>query len=205
MHALTETTVEGHSAPRLSQRHVLPQACAHPVHVVSSAKTNGRPPARAPVGLGSSDGALAYAPLVAYDGPRCQIECHFRDATPYWGVEACLHVTPTGVTHAVPLAWCMGNVAYSRRADGHGRDPASSVLDRKADYRGATFVEATIPMLPETPEPVLLATIRAQVACVGRMHAPPTMFQFFVIGQGIDYIINTFAKIGSRLWASVVE
>jgi hypothetical protein len=31
-------------------------------------------------------------------------------------------------------------------------------------------------MLPEKPEPVLLAKIRTQVACLGRIHAPQPCF-----------------------------
>jgi hypothetical protein len=59
----------------------------------------------------------------------------------------------------------MVNVAYGLRADGHARDPDYSVLDLKADYRGYKYVEETIKMLPEKPEPVLLAKIRTQVPC----------------------------------------
>jgi hypothetical protein len=70
----------------------------------------------------------------------------------------------------------MVNVAYSLRADGHARDPAYSVLDLKADYRGYKYVEEMIKMLPEKPEPVLLAKIRTQVACLGRIHAPQPCF-----------------------------
>jgi hypothetical protein len=31
-------------------------------------------------------------------------------------------------------------------------------------------------MLPEKPEPVLLAKIRTQVTCLGRIHAPQSCF-----------------------------
>jgi hypothetical protein len=42
-------------------------------------------------------------------------------------------------------------VAYQLRADGHARDSDYSVLDLKADCRGAKYVEETIQMLPEKP------------------------------------------------------
>jgi hypothetical protein len=51
----------------------------------------------------------------------------------------------------------MVNVAYCLRADGHARDPDYSVLDLKADWRGSKYVEETIKLLPEKPEPILLA------------------------------------------------
>jgi putative transposase len=66
-----------------------------------------------------------------------------------------MNVTPTGVTNAANLSWFMVNVAYRLQADVRPRDPDYSILDVKADCRGYTYVEATIKMLPETPEPVL--------------------------------------------------
>ena len=172
MHALKETTVEGHIETRLYQMHVLHKEFAQPLNVVIIAKTNVPTQARAHVVLFSSDLALAYAPLLDYYGLRFQIELNFRDAKQYWGLEDFMNVTPTGVTNAANLSLFMVNVAYSLRADGHAREPAYSVLDLKADYRGSKYVEETIKMLPEKPEPVLLAKIRTQVACLGRIHAP---------------------------------
>ena len=175
-HALKETTVEGHIETRLYQMQVLHKEFAQPLNVVIIAKTNLHTQARAHVVLCSSDLALAYAPLVDYYGLRFQIEFNFRDAKQYWGLEDFMNVTPTGVTNAANLSLFMVNVAYGLRADGHARDPAYSVLDLKADYRGYKYVEETIKLLPEKPEPVLLAKIRTQVACLGRIHAPQPCF-----------------------------
>src|SRR5262249_52093600 len=120
---LKETTVEGHIETHLSQMQVLHKEFAQPLNAVIIVKTNWRTQARAHVVLCSSDLALAYAPLVDYDGLRFQSECNFRDAKQYWGLEDFMHVTPTGVTNAANLSLCMVNVAYSLRADGHARDP----------------------------------------------------------------------------------
>jgi putative transposase len=89
-----------------------------------------------------------------------------------------MNVTPTGGTNAANLALFMVNVAYSLGADGHARDPDSSVLDLKADWRGYKYVEETIKLLPEKPEPVLLAKILKQVAGLGRIHATQPAFSF---------------------------
>ena len=62
VHALKETTVEGHIETRLSQRQVLHKEFAQPLNVVIIAKTNLRTQAQAHVVLFSSDLALAYAP-----------------------------------------------------------------------------------------------------------------------------------------------
>ena len=47
------------------------------------------------------------------------------------------------------------------------------VLDLKAYYRGAKYVEETIKLLPKMPEPVLLERIVAKVVGIGRIHAAP--------------------------------
>ncbi len=171
VHTLKETTVEGHIETRLYQMQVLHKEFAQPLNVVIIAKTNLRTQARAHVVLFSSDVTLAYALLVDYYGLRFQLEFNFRDAKQYWGLEDFMHVTPTGVTNAANLSLFMVNVAYRLRVDGHARDPDYSVLDLKADYRGYKYVEETIKMLPEKPEPVLLAKILNQVAGLGRIHA----------------------------------
>jgi putative transposase len=175
---LKETTVEGPIETRLYQMQVLHKEFAHPLNVVIIAKTNLRTQASAHVVLFSSDLALAYAPLVDYYGLRFQIEFNFRDAKQYWGLEDFMNVTPTGVTNAANLSLFMVNVAYCLRADGHARDPDYSILDLKADCRGYKYVEETIKMLPEKPEPVLLAKILTQVASLGRIHAAQPSFSF---------------------------
>ena len=173
---LKETTVEGHIQTCIYQMHLLHKEFPQPLNVVIIAKTNLRTHARAHVVLFSSDLALAYTPLVDYYGLRFQIEFNFRDAKQYWGLEDFMNVTPTGVTNAANLALFMVNVAYRLRADVHPPDPNYSVLDLKADCRGYKYVEETIQMLPEKPEPVLLAKILKRVAGLGRIHATQSSF-----------------------------
>ena len=175
---LKETTVEKHIQTQLYQMQLLHKECAQPLNVVIIAKTNLRTQARAHVVLFSSDLDLAYAPLVDYYSLRFHIEFNFRDAKQYWGLEDFMNVTPTGVTNAANLSLFMVNVAYRLRADVHPRDPDYSVLDLKADCRGYKYVEETIKMLPEKPEPVLLAKILNHVAGLGRIHASQPAFSF---------------------------
>ncbi|SRR5882762_4920727 len=99
------------------------------------------------------------------------IEFNFCYTKKYQILEDFMNVTPTGVTNAANLSLFMVNVAYRLHADRRQRDPAYSVLDVKADCRGYKYVEETIQMLPEKPEPVLLEQIRNRVACLGRIHA----------------------------------
>jgi hypothetical protein len=175
---LKETTVEGDIQTRLYQVQLLHKEFAQPLNVVIIAKTNLRTQARAQVILFSSDLELAHTSLVDYYSLRFQIEFNFRDAKQYWGLEDFMNVTPTGVTNAANLSLFMVNVAYRLRADGHPRDPDYSVLDLKADCRAYKYVEETIKMLPEKPEPVLFAKILNQVAGLGRIHASQPSFSF---------------------------
>jgi putative transposase len=168
---LKETTVEGHIQTRLYQAQLLHKEFTPPLNVVLLVKTNLRTQARAHVILFSSDLELAYTSLVDYYGLRFQIEVNFRDAKQHWGLEDFMNVTETGVTNAANLSLFLVNVSYRLQADGRQRDPAYSVLDLKADCRGYKYVEETIKMLPEKPEPVLLEQIRNKVACLGRIHA----------------------------------
>jgi putative transposase len=101
---------------------------------------------------------------------------NFRDAKPYWGVEDFMNVTPTGVTHAANLSLFMVNVAYQLRTDVWQRAPDYSVLDLKADCRGDKYVEETIKMLPEKPEPLVFTKILNRVAGLGRIHVPQASF-----------------------------
>ena len=175
---LKETTVQGDIQACLYQAQLLHKEFTQPLNVVLIVKTNLRTQAQAHVILFSSDLTLAYAPLVDYYSLRFQIEFNFRDAKQYWGLEDFMNITPTGVTNAANLSLFMVNVSYRLQADGRQRDPVYSVLDLKADCRGYKFVEETIQMLPEKPEPVLLEQIRNKVACWGRIHAPQPSFSF---------------------------
>ena len=175
---LKETMVEGPMQTCIYQMQLLHKEFTQPLNVVIIAKTNLRTQARAHVVLFSSDLDLAYALLIDYYGLRFQIEFNFRDAKQYWGLEDFMNVTPTGVTNAANLSLFMVNVAYRLRADVPRHDPDYSVLDLKADWRGYKYVEETIKMLPQKPEPVLLRQILHKVAGLGRIHASQPSFSF---------------------------
>jgi len=175
---LTSTTVEGDIETKLYQAQLLHKEFAQPLNVVIIAKTNLRTQACAHVILFSSDLELAAALLVDYYSLRFQIEFNFREAKQYWGLEDFMNITPTGVINAANLSLFMVNVAYRLRADIQPRDPDYSVLDLKADWRGSTYVEETLKLLPEKPEPVLLGQILHKVAGLGRIHAFQPSFSF---------------------------
>jgi DDE superfamily endonuclease len=175
---LQETTVEGPIPTRLYQAQLLHKEFAHPLNVVIIVKTNLHTQAQAHVVLFSSDLTLAYAPLVDYYSLRFQIEFNFRDAKQYWGLEDFMNGTPAGVTNAANLSLFMVNVASRLQDDVRLRAPDYSILDLQADCRGYKYVEETIKMLPEKPEPVLLDQILHKVAGLGRIHASQPCFSF---------------------------
>ena len=175
---LKETTVEGNIQTCLYQAQLLHKAFAQALNVVIIVKMNLHTQTRGHVILFSSDQAISYDTLRDYYSLRFQIEFNFRDAKQYWGLEDFMHVTATGVTNAANLALFMVNVAYRLRADLHPYNPDYSVLDLKADCRGYKYVEETIKLLPEKPEPVLLAKMLNQVACLGRIHASQPVASF---------------------------
>ena len=178
MQYLQETTVEGHMQTQIYQLPLLHREFAQPLNVVIIVKTNLHTQARAHLVLFSSDLALAYALLIDYYALRFQLEFNFRDAKQYWGLEDFMNVTPTGVTNAANLSLFMVNVAYRLRTDLYPHDLDYSVLDLKADCRGYKYVEETIQMLPEKPEPILLRQILNKVAGLGRIHAAQPSFSF---------------------------
>ncbi len=173
---LKETSIEGHIQTRIYQVPLLRKEFTQPLNVVAIVKTNLHTQAWAHVILFSSDLDLAYDKLMDYYSLRFQIEFNFRDAKQYWGLEDFMNVTPTAVTNAANLALFMVNLSSRLLHDFRQPDPRYSILDLKAHCRGYKYVDETLKMLPEKPEPVLLAQIFNQVASLGRIHAVQPYF-----------------------------
>ena len=155
---------------------MLHKEVAQPLNVVLLVKTNLHTQARAHGSLFSSDLELAYDTLRDDYSLRFQIECNFRDAKQYWGLEDLMNSTATAVTNAANLSLFRVNLSYRLLRDLRQRAPEYSILDLKAFCRGYRYGEETITMLPQKPEPVLLAQIFTTVACLGRIHAVQPYF-----------------------------
>jgi putative transposase len=173
---LKATTVEGPIQTRLYQAQLLHKEFPQALNVVILVKTNLQTRATAHVVLFSSDLELPYDQLKDYYGLRFQIEFNFRDAKQYWGLEDFMNVTETAVTNAAHLSLFMVNVSYRFLRDFRQSDPACSLLDLKARFCADKYVTETIKMLPEKPEPDLLAQIFNKVAGIGRIHAVHSSF-----------------------------
>lgn len=142
-----------------------------PLNVVVIHKTSLKTQKVAQVVLFSTDLELLFDQLIEYYKLRFQIEFNFRDAKQYWGLEDFMNVEQTPVTNAAHLSMLMVNLSQLLLDRYRSEDPACSVLDLKAHYRGYRYVAETIKMLPQKPEGNLLSAIFTQVARLGRIHA----------------------------------
>jgi putative transposase len=170
---LQQTSVEKGVESRIFQLEARHKTFAQALNVVIIVKTNLQSKAVAHVILFSSDLALAWDKLIDSYCLRFQLEFNFRDAKQYWGLEDFMNTTPTAVTNAANLALFMVNLVERLLLDIRQRHPLFSVLDLKAHCRGAKYVEETIKLLPEMPEPVLLERIFSKIVGIGRIHALP--------------------------------
>jgi hypothetical protein len=174
---LKQTSVEGDIQTDIYQVQMLHKEFAQPLNVVIIVKTNLKTQARAHVILFSSDLNLPYAQLIDYYALRFQIEFNFRDAKQHWGLEDFMNVKQTAVTNAANLSLFMVNVAHRLLLDFRLQAPHYGVLDLKAHFRGCKYVTETLKLLPEKPEPILLAQIYHHVAALGSIHTlKPALF-----------------------------
>jgi hypothetical protein len=169
---LQQTMVEGVIETRIYQAELRHKDFPQPLNVVIIAKLNRTTQKRAHVILFSSDLALPWAKLIDYYGLRFQIEFTFRDAKQYWGLEDFMTVTTTGVTNAANLSLFMVNLSAVLLTQLRVQDPQCSVLDLKAQCRGATYVRELLKLLPEPPAEDLMAQFFHQMAQLGRIHPP---------------------------------
>jgi len=170
---LCKTELENSIETRIYQLQARHKSVAQLLNIVIIVKTNLKTQAQAHVILFSSDVALAFDKLIDNYCLRFQLEFNFRDAKQYWGLEDFMSTDPIRVTNAANLSLFMVNLVERILREERRLHPEMSVLDLKAQCRGAKYVEATIKLLPEMPEPSLLERIVAKVVGIGRIHAAP--------------------------------
>jgi len=168
---LKQTSIEDGIRTDIYQAKMWNKEFTDPLNVVIIHKTNLATLACAHVVLFSTDLELPFDKIIDYYCLRFQIEFNFRDAKQYWGLEDFMNVEKTAVTNAANLSLFMVNLVYLLLQRYRRDDPAFSVLDLKAHYRGCRYVTETIKMLPQKPDDDLLVAIFQQVACLGMIHA----------------------------------
>jgi putative transposase len=168
---LKQTTVEDDIQTCIYQATLLHHDFAQPLNVVIIVKTNLKTQKLTHVVLFSSDLELPYDQLIDYYCLRFQIEFNFRDAKQFWGLEDFMNVTQTAVANAANLSLFMVHVAHSLGRDFRHTSPLFGALDLKALFRGRKYVSETLKLLPQMPEPILLAHIFDTVTRLGSIHA----------------------------------
>jgi putative transposase len=81
-----------------------------------------------------------------------------------------MNSSETAVTNATNLAFFMVNLSHHLLSDFRLLNPDFGIIDLKAHYRGFRYVREMLKMLPETPEPILLTQIFANLTSLGRIH-----------------------------------
>jgi putative transposase len=170
---LKETSFDKDIQTDIYQMTMLHQRFAKSLNVVVIYKTNLITKAKAHVVLFSSDLKLAYEKLVDYYRLRFQIEFNFRDAKQYWGLEDFMNIKKTPVHNAANLAFFMVNLSHvlllQMRKVTH--NPDLSVTDLKARFRGLKYLNETLKLLPEKPDPILIQLVSTHIAKLGSINA----------------------------------
>ena len=157
MQYLKRTTLEDNMQTNIYQATTWHKEFAHPLNVVIMVKTNLKTQARAHVVLCSSD-------------------LNFRDAKQYWGLEDFMNVQPTAVNNAANLAVFMVNIAHLLLKPFRKDHPKFGILDLKAYFRGHKYVCETLKLLPQKPEPIVMAQMFDHIARLGSVHHAESAF-----------------------------
>ena len=133
---LKKTTIEDGLRTDIYQGQFLNPEFAFALNVVIVLKTNWETSAQAHVILFSTDLELSYEKIIKFYSLRFQIEFNFRDAKQDWGLEDFMNGKETAVTHAANLALFMVNFSFALAKPFRQHNPAFSMRDLKAHYRG---------------------------------------------------------------------
>ena len=167
---LKEVYVEDGIQTCIYQMTMLHKDFAGSLNIVIIHKTNLKTQALSHVVLFSDDLDLPHDQLIDYYSLRFQIEFNFREAKQYWGMEDFMNVSQIAVTNAANLSLFMVNVAYLLLRPFRLINPHFGVLDLKAHFRGRKYVEETLKLLPQKPDPILLNLVFDTVARLGGVH-----------------------------------
>ena len=138
-----------------------------PLNVVCLLKTDAKTKQKSHVFFFSSDLDLDAETLIEYYSLRFQIEFNFRDAKQFWGLDDFINVKQIPVNNAANLSMFMVNVAAKLREMLEAEHTDFGVLDLKARYRGHKYLQETLKMLPQKPEPIVIENIAEHLGSIG--------------------------------------
>ena len=143
---------------------------ADPLNIVCVLKTHLLTAQKSHVLLFSSDLDLSALNMIDYYSLRFQIEFNFRDAKQYWGLEDFMNVKKTPVNNAANLSLFMVNVSAKMLYPFRSNNIGCSILDLKAKYRAMKYLEETLKILPQKPEPIVIEQITQHISSIGAIH-----------------------------------
>jgi putative transposase len=170
MQYLKRTPLEANIQTNIYQAAMWHKEFAHLLNVVIMVKIKLKTQARAHVVLCSSDLNLSDEPRIDYYRLRFQIEFNFRDAKQYWGLEDFMNVQQTAVNHAANLALFLVNITHLLLKPFRNDHPKFGLLDLKAYFRGHKYMCETLKLLPQKPEPIVMAQMFDHIARLGSVH-----------------------------------
>lgn len=101
---------------------------------------------------------------------RFEIEVNFRDAKQYCGLEDFMNVKKIPVNNAANLSLLMVNVSAKMINTLGSNNTACSVLDLKARHRVMKYLEETLKILPQKPDPIVIEQITKHLGSIGAIH-----------------------------------
>jgi putative transposase len=167
---LKETTNEGSIQTKIYQMTLLHKLFSQQLNIVIIVKMNLKTHAKSNIILFSSDLDLPYGNLIDYYSLRFQIEFNFRDAKQYWGLEDFMNVKRTPVTNAVNLAFFMVNLSQALITEVRKHNPLFGVQDLKAYFRASKYLDETLKLLSQKPDPILIQQIFEQITKIGSVN-----------------------------------
>ena len=121
----------------------------------------------------SSDLALDAETMIDSYSLRFQLEFNFRDAKQYWGLEDFMNIKQIPIKNAANLSMFMVNIAAKLATTFRAKHAEFGTLDLKARYRGMKYLQETLKILPQKPEPIVIHQIAEHLGSIGAIHHTP--------------------------------
>jgi putative transposase len=183
---LERTTIDKNIQTCTYNAQLLHEEFCQPINVVVILKTNLVTKESAHVLLFSSDLGLSYDKLVDYYSLRFQIEFNFRDAKQFWGLEDFMNISENAVTNAANLSFFMVNLSHRLLQDFRVHNRDAGIHDRWRIFPRYSICTGNHKHAPEkTTQGFRARKYLLLIASLGRIHAPLTFHNHFIIGEGI--------------------
>jgi hypothetical protein len=162
-----QTSIEGDYQLEIYQVQAFTKECPEPLNCVICCKIHSKSGKVSRLIIFSTDLTLSALEILEYYSLRFQIEFNFRDAKQYWGLDDFMNVSPQAVTNAANFAFLMVQLSQRLLKPYQQVEAQFSVLDLKALCRAQRYLSETLKMLPDLPEPNLIARIRQRLFRLG--------------------------------------